>query len=45
MSVNLLHFAAFVKFSPVNLLHSFRTPFPKNTSGWPPLKMENPNTL
>ena len=33
MSVNLLHFAAFVKFSPVNLLHIFRTPFPKNTSG------------
>ena len=20
--------------SPVNLLHIFRTPFPKNTSGW-----------
>ena len=23
--------------SPVNLLHIFRTPFPKNTSGWLPL--------
>ena len=21
-------------YSPVNLLHIFRTPFPKNTSGW-----------
>ena len=20
--------------SPVNLLHNFRTPFPRNTSGW-----------
>ena len=26
--------------SPVNLLHIFRTPFPKNTSGWLLLKSE-----
>ena len=26
--------------SPVNLLHIFRTPFPKNTSGWLLLKCE-----
>ena len=25
--------------SPVNLLHIFRTPFPKNTSGWLLLKL------
>ena len=25
---------------PVNLLHIFRTPFPKNTSGWQLLKFE-----
>ena len=26
--------------SPVSLLHVFRTPFPKNTSGWLLLDME-----
>ena len=26
--------------SPVNLLHIFRTPFPKNTSGWLLLKAQ-----
>ena len=26
--------------SPVNLLHIFRTPFPKNTSGWLLLKLD-----
>ena len=27
--------------SPVNLLHIFRTPFPKSTSGWLLLKIES----
>ena len=29
--------------SPVNLLHIFRTPFPKNTAGWLRLSLENKN--
>ena len=29
--------------SPVNLLHIFRIPFPRNTSGWLLLSMENSN--
>ena len=24
--------------SPINVLHIFRTPFPRNTSGWPLMK-------
>ena len=31
--------------SPVNLRHIFRTPFPRNTSGWLLLKISAPNLL
>ena len=31
--------------SPVNLLHIFRTPFLRNTSGWLLLKMYPANSL
>ena len=31
--------------SPVNLLHIFRTPFPKSTAGWLLLPMSARNTV
>ena len=34
---------AWYGYSPVNLLHIFRTPFPKNSSGWLLLYIPKPN--
>ena len=34
LQINFIEIALRHVYSPVNLLHIFRTPFPRNTSGW-----------
>ena len=45
MQINFIEIAVWHGCSPVNLLHIFSTPFPKNTSGWKKIMHFSPTKI